>query len=70
METAVKTYSGSLEFLQGGEVLSWTWCSCGKCNIWARPRVYGRVVARVMDPLTSSEHVLYHARRESIGLEP
>ena len=66
---AFKKYSGSIEFLRGGDVLASYVCTCGRCSQWSPRRVFGRREARVMDPATSTVHFIRHARRESLGLE-
>jgi hypothetical protein len=70
-KTAARVYSGSIEFLQGGQVLWARPCSCGQCSylVMGPRRVYGRVMAAVEDPVTREVEHLSHARRESVGLE-
>lgn len=69
METKFNQYSGSIEFLRGGDVLATYPCTCGRCSYWSPNRVFGRREARVSDPLTSTVHHLVHVRPESVGLE-
>jgi len=70
-EAAVNVYSGSIEFLQGGEVLWARPCSCPRCHFTAGSRrVFGRVSAAVKDPATHITETIEHARRSSIGLQP
>lgn len=64
---AFKLYSGSIEFLRGGQVLAVRPCLCKRCGYYAIPRVFGRMTARVMDPLTTQVHDLEHVRPESVG---
>jgi hypothetical protein len=70
METAAATYSGSIEFLRGGVVESVRPCLCARCSVWALPRVYGRVVACVVDPADGRRYTLEHARPESVARIP